>query len=84
MNGLALLRKYQRDTGATQTQLAEKFGVSPVLVHYWLTEQRSPGLRTAHAIETATAGVIPASAWLDSRVVRRSRRRSRKHVSKSH
>jgi DNA-binding transcriptional regulator YdaS (Cro superfamily) len=74
MNGLALLRKYQRDTKATQTDLAERFGVSPVLVHYWLTEQRSPGLRTALAIEEATKGAIPASAWLVRRPARRSRK----------
>lgn len=73
MTGLDLLRKYKRDTGSTQTELAERFEVSPVLVHYWLTEQRKPGLRTALAIEEATEGAIPASAWLGGRSRRRRR-----------
>ena len=64
MNGLSLLKKYQRETQSTQAQLAERFSVSSVLVHYWLTGQRKPGLRTALAIEQATGGAIPAACWL--------------------
>lgn len=65
-SGFDLLRTYQRETKLDQTQLAERFGVSPVLVHYWLSvpPQRTPGLRAAHAIERATGGAIPAESWL--------------------
>ena len=43
--------------------LARKLGVSPAQVSEWMHGKRRPGIDNAYAIEEATEGEVPVSAW---------------------
>lgn len=73
MSGLDLLRRYSN--GATQDVLAERFGLSQGYVALLLAGKRIPGTRGAVAIERASGGAVPASAWLQDIEQRRAKRK---------
>lgn len=68
----------------SQAAFAQMVGVSQSKVSRLVSEDQSPGLRLAFAIERVTDGAVPAVAWPDrrsARFVRRNRRRSHRNAA---
>lgn len=57
------LQAYLKREGMKPSELAEAVGTSRGYMHDILTKRRRPGLMVAVAIERATGGEVPASAW---------------------
>lgn len=70
------LGAYLAKHGIEQHEFARSSGLPAPLISMWLSGKRSPGLDSAFAIERATGGEVPATAWLTpaARVHRRKRK----------
>lgn len=60
------LAEYMQREGLSQAEFARRTGLSQPMVCLWLSGKRRPGLESALAIESATAGEVPASSWLEA------------------
>lgn len=58
------LGAYLRKHGIEQGEFARLSGLPQPMISMWLSGKRSPGLESAFAIEKATGGEVPASAWV--------------------
>lgn len=47
------ISNYLAETGSTKKQLAERLGVSPALITYWVNEERTPSLEMINRLEAA-------------------------------
>lgn len=83
-----LARWLARPEAPSYPAFAKMVGADRARIHRCARAERRPGLALAIEIERETGGAVPASYWPTIEIVkppvRRSRRRSRKHVSKSH
>jgi len=70
MTGPKKLAGYLSDSGLTQQQFSKKTGILPDMVSRYLSGQRVPQVRAALAIERATYGDVPVSAWVSRRRAR--------------
>ena len=57
------LRRYIKDGHATRKQVAEAAGLEFSYVCRLVSGSRRPGIDTAAAIERATGGAVPVTAW---------------------
>lgn len=58
------LARYLDSRHETQADFAARVGVTGPIVSMWVTGERRPNVDNAFAIERATGGVVPATAWL--------------------
>lgn len=59
-----LLWRYIKRNKLTQAALARKAGITEAQVSRLLSRKRRPSNDTAHAIDAATDGDVPAKAWV--------------------
>jgi transcriptional regulator with XRE-family HTH domain len=59
-----MLRQFIRNSGLTQTQWAERFGVTSSYLSVLLQGGRKPSLQLAVRIERETDGAVPATSWV--------------------
>lgn len=67
MHGTTLLAAHLEKHRLTQSAFAVLVDVPSSMVSQWLSGARGPGLGYALAIEKATKGAVPASAWVKPR-----------------
>lgn len=65
----ALLRKWLASSGISQTELAEKIGVTRAAVCKWAGAVTAPSPRHARLIDKLSQGAVPATAWSRRSVV---------------
>lgn len=64
VRGMDKLAAYLRSTGTPQARFAATIGCSQSYLSELVSGAKTPGLGLALRIERATAGAVPASAWL--------------------
>lgn len=63
-DGADLLLRHLKKRKLTQAAFARKAGITEAQISRLLSRQRGPSNDTAHAIEAATGGKVPAKAWV--------------------
>ena len=58
------IRKYRKESGMTQKELAQKTGCAEITIRQYETNKREPKFETLHAIATALS--IPVGYLIDS------------------
>lgn len=84
MDGPSLLAAYLDRNGLSLRAFAEKVEAPVALVWRWRRGKGTPGNTYILAIDAATGGAVPASAWLkaeDAQLVRRVVRRAARRAS---
>jgi len=71
---IAALRSYLRSRDEKPSAFAVRAEINESTLFHILSGRRSPGLEKALAIERATGGKVPASAWVTSSPSGRGRR----------
>jgi transcriptional regulator with XRE-family HTH domain len=61
---VVLLETFLRENGRTQRELALACGLREATISRIINRIRRPGIDSAAAIERATDGAVPASAWV--------------------
>jgi len=59
------LRTYLFEHRLTQAEFAMRIGLTQGAISSFMKQKTKPSLRTALAIDKATAGAVPPSAWED-------------------
>jgi len=61
----AKLDDHLKDEGVSQREFADRVGSKQSIISRIINDKIKPSLRLAVAIEQATSGAVPASAWVD-------------------